>query len=445
MLKKIVSVILVIACIFSLAACGNTNSYEYGPVAGGASASDQVTNNGNYLVQKGNYIYFINSGESATATNSVASGNTAGSIVRANLDGSDATLIFPKLVTNTAKVGLFIFGDRIYFTSPCDEINSSGTVQSSYLDIMSVKLDGTGAQKYATLGASNYPMTFIEENGIVYFVYISNSKMYSINLSDKKPTSTVLLDKYVSYLFGENVIFYSMLANVEGSETINDRYSEVFALSPSGEKTKLFDGNSTSNIKYKYSLKKIDDGKLYYEKTDSVMTLEDSLCYREINGKSLGNETRVFTNFFSSFAKYQNGYVISDSTLGTVYVSSDFSKSVKLNSSSLAIAGINGNYLYYTTTESSVSKLFRIDIQKALSLKEDEKVESEQVLYLSTTKDDEGKETKTYDTMYATYFTNYTIIGNNMFYYSNGSEKTRYLYKWDIEKNVVSVVSYFKA
>ncbi|MEG1519780.1 MAG: hypothetical protein RR458_02215, partial [Clostridia bacterium] len=100
MFKKIIIAILVVALVLSFAGCSKT-SYEYGPIAGGANASDAVVGNGNYVVQKGNFIYYINSIESVSGKNTLGLTN-AGGIVRANLDGSSATMVFPKLVANAS-------------------------------------------------------------------------------------------------------------------------------------------------------------------------------------------------------------------------------------------------------------------------------------------------------------------------------------------------------
>lgn len=429
MLKKILSIILVVACLLSLVACGNTISYEYGPISGGANANDSVKNNGNYLVQKGNYIYFINSAETSEAENNFEHKHTNGAIIRANLDGSNQTLIFPKVVTNGSKVGLYIFGDTIYFTSPCDQEDGRGVVQKNYLDIMSVKLDGTNGTKHATLASSNYPMTFIEEDGVVYLVYVKNGEFFSLDLS-KNSKSKSILTEYESYIFADNKIIFSMLANVEGSDKIKDTYSEVYSLSAKGDKTKLFSGLQ-GGTKYRYSINGIEDGKLYYSKNDGVKTLENSLCYCVLSNPT--KEFVVTKNVYSNFVKYSyganNGYIVSDSSVGVVFFTEDFSTVKKISDTVLTIAKIEGKNLFYTTSSENAVKLYMIDVDKAINEGID-KVEKVQVLKFAE---------NDYDEVDTTIFGNITVVGDNVFYYSKNAEKAKFLHKWNMSTDLITL------
>lgn len=404
MLKKIISVLLVVVLALSFTACAKAKEYPYGPVAGGASAGDKVENNGSFVVKKGDYIYFINSSELTTATNELGA-TTNGALMRANADGSNPTIILPKLVANTSGTGLYIFGDTIYFTSPCDEINSKGKVQNSYLDIMSVKLDGTNATKYATLGSTGYQMTFVEDNGEVYAIYVSNNEISSIKL-DGNSKPQVISSEYTSCLFYNGGLIE---ATTENGATV------VKKVSANGDKQELFNGN-VNGRKYTYTLVREDNGKVFYRKTDSVVTLEDSLCMRELS--NVATETKLLENYTGSFVPTSypsDGIIASSATLGTVFVPFNGGEVKQLRSGTVStLIRVDGKYLYYGTTSSNVLTVYRYSIDELM----EGKGVALQFLVLSETTDEEGKVTTTYDTAYTSPFGT-AAIGGNLYYYAN--------------------------
>ncbi|MEG2116099.1 MAG: hypothetical protein RRZ69_00290 [Clostridia bacterium] len=444
MFKKIIIAILVVALVLSFAGCSKT-SYEYGPIAGGANASDAVVGNGNYVVQKGNFIYYINSIESVSGKNTLGLTN-AGGIVRANLDGSSATMVFPKLVANASKTGLFIFGDRIYFTSPCDSVNSSGAVQSNLLDIMSVKLDGSNAKKHITLSSNSLEMTFMEDGGVVYLVYVQDGIVYKLNTSVEKAKKEVFLEDFTSKLFAGNSIVYTKTALLDKEEKVEDRYSEVFSITPNGKETKLFDGNSTTNVKYKIEVVDVVDGKLYYVKKDDVLSLENATYCRSFsNGQASNDEKKVSTTPIAKDGVLtynfngKNGVIVSASGIGTVYFGND-GEIKRISSSALSMSFVKDKYLYFTNVSETAGKVNRYDVDKILTTTE--KVTSEQVFGYkkSVEKDGETKEETVYDTFYAFNFLDVVSYGDNVFFYS-GSQTERKMTVWNMTSDTMTVIS----
>ncbi len=417
MLKKVISVLLVLVLALSFTACAKAKEYPYGPVSGGANANDPVENNGGFVVKKGDFIYFINSSEATTATNEL--GETLnGALMRANADGTNPVAIFPKLVANTSGTGLYIFGDTIYFTSPCDEINSKGKVQNSYLDIMSVKLDGTNATKYATLGATSYQMTFVEENGVVYALYVSNNEINSLKL-DGSSKPVVLSSEYTSCLFYNGGIIEAK--TVDGATVVS-------SVSASNNKTELFNGNENGR-KYTYSLIREDNGRVYYRKTESVVTLEDSLCVREL--KNVSTERKLLENYTGSIVPTNyptEGIIASSSSLGTVFVSLD-GKITKLRSTTTSsMIRSDDKYLYYGSTSSNVLTVYRYSIDELMN----GEGLSSQFLITGITTDEDGKETIAYETVYAANFTT-NVVDGKLYYYVNVTDGTKVLKCYDGE------------
>lgn len=444
MFKKVLSLILVLAIAFSFAGCSK-QSYEYGPVSGGANASDVTVGNGNYVVQKGNYIYYINTLESVAGKNIVGATNLGG-IARANLDGTGATMVYPKLVANASKTGLYIFGDRIYFTSPCDEVNSSGSIQSNLLDIMSVKLDGTDAKKYITLASNSYELTFIEDGGVVYAVYVQDGVIYKLNTSVEKAKKEVLVENYTSKVFVENGILYTKTAMSEADKEVADRFSNVFSITPNGQEQKLFDGNSTNNSKHKITLIDVVEGKLYYVKNDAVLSLENATYCRSINGLQVSNDekkvstTAVATNGVLPYNyNGKEGVILSASGIGTVFFGND-GQITQLSTTALTMSFVKDQYLYTTSITESKGKLSRFDVNKKLTTTEEVKLEQVLAYTKSVETDGETKEETVYDTFNAVNFNDVVNYGDKVYFFS-GEKTERKMTVWNMSDNTMTVIS----
>ncbi|MBR2159762.1 MAG: hypothetical protein IJ938_00455 [Clostridia bacterium] len=435
MFKKLVSAILIIALALSLCACGGAYDYTYGPVSGGASASDPVVNNGRFIVQKGNYLYYINSFALVNANNEFGE-VIEGALMRSDLDGKNITTILPKLIANTSATGLYIIGDRIYFTSPCDEVNAQGVVQSNYLDLLSVKLDGTDCVKHATIGSTAYPVYFMEENGSPYAVYVAHEIMYSIKLDADKPKSEVLSKNYTGFAFCENGFYVSEYEYVSGSEELYDRYTVVSHLSPSGKREQLFTGKVSEDEKYLYIVVDYLEGKLFYEKRDIIVSLEDSFCYRDVNGTTASAETRLFVNCPTAFmiTSYPtDGVLATHSSLGLVFA--DFDGNLKQIKSSTIDSMFNvvGDKLFYFTQSNALYSVYYYDLDELL---EDSSITAKQFLSMGEV---DGKET--FDTIQSQNFAYFSVINGEYYYYSGSQELDWYLWKYNAESGEFTCMS----
>ena len=93
-LKKLLCIITaatLVCSAASLAACG----YSFTPPEGGPGADAEVTSNGGFAVQKGDYIYFINGVETYTSDNEYGTPEK-GALMRIKAADADAG-------TNTAE------------------------------------------------------------------------------------------------------------------------------------------------------------------------------------------------------------------------------------------------------------------------------------------------------------------------------------------------------
>ena len=231
----------------SLAACG----YQFTPLTGGPGADDAVVSNGGFVVEKGDYIYFINGIETQESDNTYGT-PVKGALMRMNksdvLAGKSkdengnptAETVVPSLmVAGDYYSGLYIYGDRIYYATPNNVRNTSGVVETNFLDFKSAKLDGSDIKDHFRISdrESDYRFIQLEKNGPVYVAYQSGSgEVHSYNLSTD--TDTTLFAGATDYTFsttdkGDAWIYYTMPVR-EGLDTdtyYSPGYNQIYRVS----------------------------------------------------------------------------------------------------------------------------------------------------------------------------------------------------------------------
>ena len=234
MSKKLLAVIaLVVASLFVFTACGGED-YKFDALENNPSASAPVSSNGGSYVQKGEYSYFINGAEDGTDKNTFGTYHK-GSIVRVKT--SDLTkkervveTVVPKIIyaEEANSSGFYIYGDKIYYTTPNSGKDTQGNVQMTKLDFMMANINGTGTKIIATVDDNTQAFRFIQNNEKVYLLYVgtadveineqktSTTAIYEVNCDTKEQklvadnVETVVFDKYAnsnSVAYTQNLIF----------------------------------------------------------------------------------------------------------------------------------------------------------------------------------------------------------------------------------------------
>ena len=138
--KRLLIFVLLVALVMALAAC--SPDYKWGPLDTGAADNSPLVSNGGSVVAYKGYIYFINGTTSTYEAENVFGEVVYGSVCRiaaSKLDsvkendfGTDeyaqalgAEVLAPKAVfssnTTDARLnGIYIFNDRLYYTTPSD-------------------------------------------------------------------------------------------------------------------------------------------------------------------------------------------------------------------------------------------------------------------------------------------------------------------------------------
>lgn len=228
-----------------LSACGDYKSSGVTPDA----TADKVSSNGGFLVETGDYVYFIN-GVAGYQDDNTYGKVVKGSIQRiskSNLNAhnySDTETIVPVVVySGNYEAGIYIYGDYIYYTTPSTQKNSDGEVQNSYLEFKRSKLDGSSTMKdYFFQSESNsIAYRYVEIGGTVYLMYAASESLYgtsttnihSINTSTG--VDTLLAYNVSEYAFdtddAENpYVYYTMaVTGYLGSDnSFSESYNQMF-------------------------------------------------------------------------------------------------------------------------------------------------------------------------------------------------------------------------
>ncbi len=207
-----VAVVVLIAAIFVLTAC---NKYKWDSIGAGDSAGT-VVSNGGYYVEQGGYAYFINGYVGDNDANDWGTPYKQ-SIMRAelNADGTvnnaTAKVVVPKSIYNQSTSGGFaIYGDWIYYATPNNDEDTTGTASTTHTDFMRTKNDGSVTQLIGTINSrsSNYLFTptrvlfSTDSNATVYYFDFSGMKENKSLSNRKGVTEGVLIENATSVVWG---------------------------------------------------------------------------------------------------------------------------------------------------------------------------------------------------------------------------------------------------
>ena len=205
---------LLAATAASMAGCG----YSFKPLDGAPAADAEVVSQGGFVVQKGDYVYFINGVETYTSDNTYGT-PVKGALMRAKMSDIKAGVNAPETVVPSLMVaadytsGLYIYGDRIYYATPNNTGNTAGQVDNTYLDFRTARLDGSDERLLFRVADNATLYRFVEADGTVYVVYEESDDIISYNTSSEE--SVTLAESVTSYAFNSEdlsdpYVYYTM-------------------------------------------------------------------------------------------------------------------------------------------------------------------------------------------------------------------------------------------
>lgn len=205
-----------------------------------------VVENGGFVVQKGDYAYFINGAENYDADNTY--GNVVkGALMRiatADLSAGDydkAETVVPMLFSaQNFDAGIYIYGDYVYYaTTPVDE-DLYGNALTSSLDFKRAKLDGSDTMKeeYFRVDTNSLEYRFVEIDEVVYCLYNESGTLKSFNTETGDTTTLVVGGSSAKFYFDETdaengTVYYTMPVkkNVDKASATDEKYNQLYRVS----------------------------------------------------------------------------------------------------------------------------------------------------------------------------------------------------------------------
>ncbi len=255
--KKIISILaaaMLATSTLAISACGSKGGYQGEKLTAGYESAAAVTSNGGFVVEKGNYVYFINGSEVSTANNTYGK-PVKGSLMRISKDElaegkySQAQIVVPSLfVAGDYESGVYIYGDYAYYATPTNAKNNDGQIENSYLDFKRAKLDGTKAPmdgkkgNLFRLSSNTSKYRFVEVDGTVYCLFEEDSKLKSYNVTTG--TTTVLVSGASSFIYDKKDltnpnVYYTMgvTYDVEKENSSTAKYNQIYCVNAAATAT----------------------------------------------------------------------------------------------------------------------------------------------------------------------------------------------------------------
>lgn len=446
MKRKIIPVFMCLTAALCMALCGcGGDSFSRIKVQGEQDTSYTVYSNGGSAVQYGNYVYFINGSSGYDDTDgkqNVWPNVVKGGLYRAELNGekngadfSPATvkdaatdglefkastalnsegapvsvvnvqLIAPKRIGTSGygEGGIFIYDDWVYFASPNNEKNKSGTVQTSKTDFFRAKLDGSDAERVYTTenDSASSPYAFYKFDGAVYLVAQDGTDVISVRIGKKAGDKTtiatgitnVLLPYSKTYTSGmdENTLNHFVYVLRAVGENDGQKAGNVIEIMrPDGSQGGVYLKQGKAD-----TLEAVRDGLLFYRTTDSAGNaiiafdnLHDFLMgkngdtrYQAAHGADRTQFSGTFnavigdytaTHCFRPGGEESNLVYMLGFKSGSVDLVSTLGDTISVYDAGATLLRVENEYMYFTDTDAQI--IYRTEWSKAAADKsEDEK------------------------------------------------------------------------
>ena len=383
---------LMLLVCFTFGACSSSNAFKDGP-----SKDDIVIGNGSLAVTKGDYVYFVNGYKNYSE---VDDQNQEGKVTYSALyrikmnekgnpesvdkkydedgneifDGSRALKnvdILASKVVGFDYVGLYIFGDYIYYASPNNGVNKDLQTETQYVSFFKRKIDRSGKAEllYTTKAeGSKISYNMLEFDGNVYLSILDDTTLVVLkNGKEKKEVKGVTGASFATYTTSQETvtdfnkdIYYTRDLNEEKDSNLSGNVLCKFNLSSMTNHDNIFSDNDST-----ITLKLAGHTKLYYEKkqkSDSTSTL----CLFAATGAQnnvLLVEQKLTAN------QYNNYYLLQDQTNKVLVNNGSSILTVGKNglttvySGSATVVGVKGQYVYLTTSDNKILRVNYENVQ----------------------------------------------------------------------------------
>lgn len=320
-MKKFTRIIMcLMLCVLSvcLVACGSANDKDYNyPASSGA-----VYGNGGLSVRKGNYLYFVNGYQTVDSLTEQNAIYVLGSLMMAELDDNgnvitDENGIMTNVYTMSDRLcgfeatNLFIGGNYLYFTSPCQEDESESSSNDPVwakdrVVFYRIAIDKSSKPEeiyQSTVSYEDLTFKYYYNGGYTYILIYEDGTskdsdttdaLIRVNTSTKE--SSVISENVLNYVMSDNgeQIFYSVQNNKDLYQL--NQYN-IYS-------------NNTTNFEAKeksFDIVDVKNGKVFISYAESYDFNKSTTLYvANVTFKS------AFTDVVTSVEQYDEYYISED-------------------------------------------------------------------------------------------------------------------------------------
>ena len=380
--KKLLAILVVLMLVFTftVSACDEADKF----VNPSMPAAGAVAGNGGPVVTYGEYLYYVN-GYAASATEkngynaeqpvkngdivrikiadfkAVLALNDDEQIASEDLASEVAKMVYAKAEvvvpyfyysgnTTTKSVnGLYIFGERLYFTTPNTDLSTNGNIKNNELCIYSCKLDGTDMKKLHTVASTTAVIMLTQVESAVYATYVTNATLYSVKLGEK---AVEIAKEITSEKFTNNAVFFldkdgSICTYVAGTAK-----HEVLVATDE-DKTLTYTINSVNGDYVYFTMKDSTNTQLHkgiYAVKSGMSQAKEILAYVPTDSYLCYGESVVMTSVIeSSNISVVELYITSSDIINDPAIESDrlFIRPQATNDKTITLVKVVGNNLQY--------------------------------------------------------------------------------------------------
>ncbi len=399
--KSLIIIAFLLACVCIFACCAK-ESFRFDALQVLDMPGELISNGGVSVSYKG-YTYFINGDVGKYDVENTFGKVKYGAICRikteyilddtfVDLDiGSNeyntktkdkVEILAPKAYFNNNTAtnslnGLFIFSDRLYYTTPSTTTDKNGAVQNTFLDIMSVKLDGTDTKRMYTVNSNTYELMLSLKEDKVYASYVNENKLYCINLFDSKPLAKEVTDNVSAYKYdvnnGKIALTLNVIEKKENQSTeITLKYNTLNIFTPGDDKvTLVMTGKRADGQDVSYDvimvLQQINNNHIYFAVTNDahgrdgnyrIGTNQADVQFSTVTSASNSTFKKISTqNLLESGIIYndgQNEYIIfynaSEKYIQLFNIANGAKSNLLYTTNAPTFVGTNNGKLFYTAT-----------------------------------------------------------------------------------------------
>ncbi len=382
LLKTIALVSLTAALALSAVACGAawTSSVTL-------TEPGNVLQNGGFVAETDNYVYFINGEETYTENNKLGT-PVKGALMVAEksklADGSaEAQMVVPKLfAAGDVNAGVYIYGDKVYYVTPSVKKDTSGNAATEYLDVCSSTLDGKTHTTYTTVKGNSTNYRFVQVGDSVHFVYYNSEETSLVDYNVTSKTETVIEDEVSAATFVANgalssaAVLYTVVPKNENTNQ-TESYNVLYGYMPSdnaetNKGVEIASGAGTPDATYAVTFTvgeyafftrtrtiQSEEVTTYGAKVSDLMTSKTEKAVEYKYNSSAVASTSVFSDLETAYA-VDGDYIVKYSTDEDGKVFNLKETVAKVGVTKLLF--VNGNDMYYI---SSASELAKVDITDA--------------------------------------------------------------------------------